>query len=99
LRSLLVQEKATNIWGVKMAIRRVIPEVLILAFLLLGAGVMAAQDSSSMPEGRIAGEIKQARDLLDSWSGQTDILDGAKEILDRVIEKDPQNHRALKELS
>ena len=53
-----MQKKMTNIWGAIMAIRRVIPEVLTLALLLLGAGLMGAQGGSSMPEGRIAGEIK-----------------------------------------
>lgn len=44
-------------------------------------------------------EIKAARELLNSWSGQSQILEQAREKLTRVLEADPQNYLALKEMA
>jgi Tfp pilus assembly protein PilF len=44
-------------------------------------------------------ELKQARDSLDSWSGQREILSKAKNTLDHIIATDSQNYLALKELA
>ena len=40
-------------------------------------------------------EVNEARELLDSWNGQTAILDQAHAKLEQIIKSDPQNYLAL----
>jgi tetratricopeptide (TPR) repeat protein len=82
-----------------MEIRKIIVGILLLASLMFAGLVMAAQGVVPMPNTSIMSEINQARDLLDSWSGQGEILAKAKYILDRVMARDPQNYHALKEVA
>lgn len=44
-------------------------------------------------------EVKTARNLLDSWSGQPEILDRAREILVRVLDANPQDFVALRQMA
>lgn len=82
-----------------MTILRLIIQILLLSSLVFGGDSLATQGGDSVPDAKTEREIKDARELLDSWSGRGDILDQAKEILDRVLEKEPENYRALKELA
>jgi tetratricopeptide (TPR) repeat protein len=55
--------------------------------------------ATNAPEEKINLEIEAAREMINSWSGQSQILDQAREKLARVLEAAPQNYLALKEMS
>jgi tetratricopeptide (TPR) repeat protein len=78
---------------------RVFIQILLLFALVFGGNGLFAEGAVSAPDPKIEAAIRQAKDLLDSWSGQRDILDQAKEILDRVLIREPENYHAIKELA
>lgn len=82
-----------------MTILRPFIQILLLSLLVFGGDGLAIQRGDSVRNAKTEGEIKHAKELLDSWSGQGDVLDQAKEILDRILQKEPENFRALKELA
>jgi tetratricopeptide (TPR) repeat protein len=78
---------------------RVFIRILLLFVLVFGGNGLVAEGAVPAPDAKTEAAIRQPKELLDSWSGQHDILDQAKEILDRVLVRDPENYRALKELA
>lgn len=44
-------------------------------------------------------EVEAARELLESWSGQWDVLEQSRQLLTRALAKDPGNFLALKEMA
>jgi len=55
--------------------------------------------ASNKTEDKINLEIHKAKEMLNSWSGQSHLLEEAREILGRILEENPQNHLALKEIA
>lgn len=73
---------------------------VISAILLFAAAVFSSSIAApNTPYKNSRTELNTATRLLDTWSGQTDLLDQAHDILARVIKNDPQNVFALKELA
>jgi Tfp pilus assembly protein PilF len=82
-----------------MKIWRVIPRVLFVVPLVFACGGVMFEGIATKPCAYAAGTVEQAKDLLDSWHGEHESLAKAKDILDLVLQKDPQNYRALKQLA
>lgn len=55
--------------------------------------------ASNSPDEKLNAEVSAARELLNSWSGQTELLDQARENLTRVLAGNPKNYLALKEMA
>lgn len=73
---------------------------VILRILLCSVIVLPSAIAAPNAPGRNARvDLNTATHLLDMWSGQTELLEQAHVILLRVIENDPQNVFALKELA
>ena len=77
--------------------------VVIVVAAFVGACSTAFNlSSSAKPKSTTinpAAEITAARILIDSWSGQTDRLDRAQEMLARVLAANPRNYLALEQLA
>jgi tetratricopeptide (TPR) repeat protein len=82
-----------------MEIRGVIRQVLFVVSLIFAFGGGMFEGIATEPYAHATGTVEQAKDLLDSWHGEHELLDKAKEILVQILAKDPQNYRALKEMA
>lgn len=74
----------------------VIPAIILLCAVVLPTSSIAAPNGSYNNSSE---DLNTVTHLLDTWSGQTELLDQAHGILDRIIKNDPQNVFALKELA
>lgn len=70
---------------------------LAAGWLAIFAATSAAELKT--PENGTERDVETARELLDSWSGQPQLLEQAREKVARALEADPSNYRALKELA
>lgn len=67
--------------------------------ICLAALTLSTPAQSDSPDENVNTEVKAARQLLDSWSGQPELLEQAREILTRVLQANPKNYLALRELA
>jgi tetratricopeptide (TPR) repeat protein len=77
----------------RVGITKILMGMCFALFISSGAA------ASNLPDVKINADVKAARDLIDSWSGQSELLDQALEKLTRVLAVDPENYLALKELA
>lgn len=72
-----------------------------LAFVAVCLVVLnsTSEAGTEIPDGKINSEVKDAREMLDSWSGQSQTLDQARDKLARVLTATPQDYYALKEMA
>ena len=73
--------------------------LLVMVGLLGVCDVRAAANAKDAAQPNPEAALAEARKSLDSWSGQHERLDHAKTIIDQVLQQDPKNYRALKELA
>ncbi|WP_152560350.1 tetratricopeptide repeat protein [Arenimonas donghaensis] len=69
---------------------------LAAIFCLLGQQVAAAKSSAASPSGH---QLTQAVELLDGYRGDSSSLERAKAILDGILQKDPGNAPAHREIA
>lgn len=74
----------------------------VMAFFLAGCLTIFSITNSNATEAQTKSidlEIKEVAELLDSWSGQSEILEQANEKLSNVLKKSPQNYLALYQMA
>ncbi|MEO6919499.1 MAG: ankyrin repeat domain-containing protein [Collimonas sp.] len=65
--------------------------------ILIAAGT--ASGTTETPQKQSSKQLHEASELLDSWHGEPQILEQAQKKLTQVLETDPQNYLALKEMA
>lgn len=68
--------------------------------LCVAVAISSCSRVSDAPAGKPGDdEVKAAQTLLESWNGQEEVLEQSREILSRVLAKDPRNPVALREMA
>ena len=85
-----------------MKIKTIKPTIEVMVTLVGGCLTILFLSGASniiVPKEHINLEVKTSRKLLNTWNGQTDILNIVQEKLSRVLQTNPEDFLALKEMA